>query len=60
MWFLLLIALDSGEYRAEVVVKDRATCEQSKISERDLCVPVTVEFLHTDTTAWLSDRKTVH
>lgn len=44
MWFLLLIALDTSEYRAEIVVRTLEQCEQLKTSEQDLCVPVTVQF----------------
>ena len=44
MWFLLLIALDTGKYRAEIVVRTLEQCEQLKTSEQDLCVPVTVQF----------------
>lgn len=45
MWWMLLIALESGEYSAEIVVGSLAQCEQLKTTDLDLCMPVTVEFL---------------
>lgn len=45
MWWMLLIALEGDQYRAEIVVQTQAQCEQLKSSDEDLCVPVEVSFL---------------
>jgi hypothetical protein len=44
MWFLLVVALGTGEYRAEIIYKDEATCVANKTTAEDLCVPVQVAF----------------
>lgn len=44
MWWMLLIALESGEYSAEIVVQSLAQCETLKTTDEDLCVAVSVEF----------------
>lgn len=44
MWWMLLIALETGEYSAEILVGTAAQCEHLKTTEADLCVPVTVQF----------------
>jgi hypothetical protein len=44
MWWMLLIAVETGEYRAEIVVQSTAQCESLKTTDEDLCVPVSVEF----------------
>lgn len=44
MWWMLLLALEGGVYRAEIVVRTEAQCLYMRTSEEDLCVPVTVQF----------------
>jgi hypothetical protein len=44
MWWMLLTVLESGEYRAEIVVQTFEYCEQLKTNTRDRCIPVTVQF----------------
>lgn len=44
MWWMLLIALESGEYSAEIIVGTAAQCESLKTTEADLCVAVSVQF----------------
>lgn len=45
MWWLLLIALGGGEYKAEIIVKSQAQCEQIKLRREDMCVPVEMTML---------------
>jgi hypothetical protein len=45
MWWMLLIALESGAYRNGIVVQTKAQCEGLKTQPADLCLPVEVRFL---------------
>lgn len=44
MWWMLLLALEGGTYRAEIVVRSEEQCLYMRTSEEDLCVPVQVSF----------------
>ena len=44
MWWMLLLALEGGVYRAEIVVRTEEQCLYMRTSEEDLCVPVQVSF----------------
>jgi hypothetical protein len=48
MWWMLLIAVEMQQYRAEIVYSTTAQCEAAKTQPEDLCVPVTVEFIHSE------------
>jgi hypothetical protein len=48
MWWMLLIAVEMQQYRAEIVYSTAAQCEAAKTQPEDLCVPVTVEFIHSE------------
>ena len=45
VWWILLIALESGAYRNGIVVQTEAQCEGLKTQPADLCRPVEVRFL---------------
>jgi hypothetical protein len=49
MWWLLLIALEGGEYRSEIIVQTVQQCESLKTQDEDLCVAVEVRFLEMGT-----------
>lgn len=44
MWWMLLLALEGGVYRAEIVVRTEEQCLYMRTSEEDICVPVEVRF----------------
>lgn len=44
MWWMLLIALETGEYRAERVLPTLAQCELEKTTVDDVCIRVEVSF----------------
>lgn len=46
MWWMLLLALEGGVYRAEIVVRTEEQCMYMRTSEEDICVPVEVRFLN--------------
>ncbi len=44
MWWMLLIALEGGMYKAEIVLKTEIECAALKSKPEDVCVPVEVSF----------------
>jgi hypothetical protein len=42
MWWMLLVALENGMYRSEIVVKTEQECVAIKTQAEDQCVPVKV------------------
>jgi hypothetical protein len=44
MWWMLLLYLETGEYRAEIIYPSEIECEQNRTTVEDLCVPVEIRF----------------
>lgn len=44
MWWMLLIALETGEYRAELVLPTVTQCELAKTNPDDVCIRVEVSL----------------
>lgn len=51
MWWMLLIALETGEYRAELVLPTVAQCELAKTHTDDVCIRVEVSLPELETTS---------
>lgn len=45
MWFLLLVALASGEYQADSVYATQEECQQARTSDLDICAAVKLSFI---------------
>ena len=46
MWWMLLILLETGEYRAEAVLSTEEQCLSQKTQEKDRCEQVEVKFAY--------------
>jgi hypothetical protein len=44
MWFLLLVAMDGGVHRAEVIVPTLEQCMEMRTHEEDVCIRVEVRL----------------
>lgn len=47
MWFMLLIALEGGQFRSEIILPSLVICEAAKTQPEDLCIAVNVSFADT-------------
>ena len=45
MWWMLMIALNTGEYESHSVYANFEECVQARTQEHDICAPVEVKII---------------